>query len=296
MSAEDLETLAKPSAEDKEYTLPPVKEEDAVIRLDDVHKGFGTGARRIEPVKGVTLDIAKGSTIVLIGPSGTGKSVTLRLMLGLLDPDHGEVYVFGKKISAMSNYELGETRKRMAMLFQGGALFDSMTVGENVAFPMRAAGEKDEAKIASVVSERLRQVGLPGTEDKLPSELSGGMKKRAALARSIATRPEIILYDEPTTGLDPIMSDAIGDLINETHASLKDTNVTSIVVTHDMHVARKVADRIVMLYGGKVVGDGPPELYMRLATEDLPRDASEMDRMIRQFVRGEADGPIQPVA
>jgi phospholipid/cholesterol/gamma-HCH transport system ATP-binding protein len=171
-----------------------------------------------------------------------------------------------------------------------------MTVGENVAFPMRAAGETDEKKIQGVVSERLRQVGLPGTEDKMPSELSGGMKKRAALARSIATRPEVILYDEPTTGLDPIMSDAIGDLINDTHASLKDANVTSIVVTHDMRVAEKVADRIVMLYGGKIVGDGPPELYSRLGGGVLPADASEMDRMIRQFVRGEADGPIQTVA
>jgi phospholipid/cholesterol/gamma-HCH transport system ATP-binding protein len=161
---------------------------------------------------------------------------------------------------------------------------------------MRAAGETDEGKIQSIVSERLRQVGLPGTEAKMPSELSGGMKKRAALARSIATRPEVILYDEPTTWLDPIMSDAIGDLINDTHASLKDANVTSNVDTHDMHGAEKVADRIVMLYGGSIVGDGPPELYRRLGGGELPRDASEMDRMIRQFVRGEADGPIQTVA
>jgi phospholipid/cholesterol/gamma-HCH transport system ATP-binding protein len=122
------------------------------------------------------------------------------------------------------------------------------------------------------------------------------MKKRAALARSIATRPEVILYDEPTTGLDPIMADAISDLIIETHASLKDANVTSIVVTHDMHVAGKVADRIVMLYGGKLVGDGPPELYQRLGKGEIPENATEMDRMIRQFVRGEADGPIQTVA
>ena len=298
MSADDLETLAKPahSGEEDAASAPAHNGKECVIRLENVYKGFGTGAKRVEPVKNLSLDIERGSTLVIIGPSGTGKSVTLRLMLGLLDPDAGEVYVFGKKISAMSMMELGDARKRMAMLFQGGALFDSMTVGENVAFPMHAAGEKDENKINSVVSERLRQVGLPGTEDKMPSELSGGMKKRAALARSIATRPEVILYDEPTTGLDPIMSDAIGDLINDTHASLKDTNVTSIVVTHDMHVAEKVADRIVMLYAGNIVGDGPPQLYRRLAEGDLPADASEMDKMIRQFVRGEAEGPIQTVA
>ena len=312
MTTDDLETLAKPEGERQPPGEPArpaaapahnaagspstLKPEDCVIRLEGVYKGFGSGKKRIEPVKNLTLDIERGTTIVIIGPSGTGKSVTLRLMLGLLDPDKGEVFLFGKKISEMSNEDLGAARKRMAMLFQGGALFDSMTVGENVAFPLRADGEKDEGKIKSIVSERLRQVGLPGTEDKMPSELSGGMKKRAALARSIATRPEVILYDEPTTGLDPIMSDAIGDLINETHASLKDANVTSVVVTHDMHVAEKVADRIVMLYQGKIVGDGPPELYRGLAGGDMPDGASEMDRMIRQFVRGEADGPIQAVS
>ncbi|MCL2001595.1 MAG: ABC transporter ATP-binding protein [Planctomycetes bacterium] len=269
---------------------------EPIIRLMDVYKGFGSGYRRVQPMAGVNLDVERGKTLVIIGPSGTGKSVMLRLMLGLLDPDRGEVHVFGKKLSAVSVYELGEIRKRMTMLFQGGALFDSMTVGENVAFPMRSMGEKDEARIQAVVAEKLRQVGLPGTEDKMPSELSGGMKKRAALARSIAYRPEVILYDEPTTGLDPIMSDAIADLINETHASLKEANVTSIVVTHDMHVADKVADRILMLYGGKVVGDGPPELYRRLGSQVIPRDASETDRMIRQFVRGEAEGPIHTVA
>ncbi len=308
MSEDDLETLgkgrpneARPEPIRQDEVIPSFaceveKPLDCVIRLLDVYKGFGSGRKRIDPVKGITLDIERGKTLVIIGPSGTGKSVTLRLMLGLLEPDQGEVEVFGKNLACLNNFELGEIRKRMAMLFQGGALFDSMTVGENVAFPMRAAGEKNEQKIRDIVSQRLRQVGLPGTEDKMPSELSGGMKKRAALARSIATRPEIILYDEPTTGLDPIMSDAIGDLIIETHASLKDANVTSIVVTHDMHVATKVADRIVMLFAGRVVGDGPPELYARLGREKLPPDASERDRMIRQFVRGEAEGPIQTVA
>ncbi|MCC8189562.1 MAG: ABC transporter ATP-binding protein [Planctomycetes bacterium] len=296
-TADDVATLDRPGgAAASGAAAERADGSEAVIRLVDVHKGFGTGARRIEPVAGVSLDVERGKTLVIIGPSGTGKSVTLRLMLGLLEPDRGEVYVFGKTIAAMTNDELGAARRRMAMLFQGGALFDSMTVGENVAFPLRAMGEKDEDKIRSVVTERLRQVGLPGTEDKMPSELSGGMKKRAALARSIACSPEVILYDEPTTGLDPIMSDAIGDLIKETHASFQDAHVTSIVVTHDMHLAVKVASRIVMLYGGKVVGDGPPEEYRRLGSGEPDPNASDRDRMIRQFVRGEADGPIQPVA
>ena len=285
MSPDDLEPLVRrdaPTAED-------------IIIFENVYKGFGSGARRIEPLRGVTLNIRKGETLVIIGPSGTGKSVTLRLMTGLLDPDEGRVLVKGRDLATMSNREIGEMRTTMAMLFQSGALFDSMTVGDNVAFPLKANGEKDEAKIAKVVTEKLRQVGLPGTEDKMPSELSGGMRKRAALARSIAFQPEMILYDEPTTGLDPIMSDAIADLIIDTHASFKELHVTSIVVTHDMRVAGKVGDRIVMLYGGRVVGDGPPEMYKRLETESLPDDASESDRMIRQFVRGEAVGPIKTV-
>ncbi len=313
---DEFETLAKNGANGSNGTsgssapapLPepePVKQptqasarlpQDAIISLQDVYKGFGSGPRRVEPMRGITLSVTPGKTLVVIGPSGTGKSVMLRLMLGLLDPDQGEVWVFGKKIADMTIDELGAARRRMSMLFQSGALFDSMTVGENVAFPIKAMGERDEDKIRSIVAEKLGQVGLPNTQDKMPSELSGGMKKRAALARSIASQPEVILYDEPTTGLDPIMSDAIADLIKETHAALSDTNVTSIVVTHDMHVATKVADRVVMLYGGKVVGDGPPEMYKRLGTDPLPENASEMDRMIRQFVRGEADGPIQTVA
>jgi phospholipid/cholesterol/gamma-HCH transport system ATP-binding protein len=183
----------------------------------------------------------------------------------------------------------------MAMLFQGGALFDSMTVGENVAFPMRAMGERDDDRIAAAVRERLRQVGLPDTEDKMPSELSGGMKKRAALARSIACRPELILYDEPTTGLDPITSDAIADLINSTHELLREIDVTTIAVTHDMRVASKVGNRIIMLYGGRVVGDGTPELYRRLGSSALPSGILESEMMIRQFVLGEADGPIRTI-
>jgi phospholipid/cholesterol/gamma-HCH transport system ATP-binding protein len=269
---------------------------EIIIRLEDVHKGFGSGERRVVPMAGVSLSVERGSRLVVIGPSGTGKSVMLRLILGLLEPDRGDIVVFGRNIASLDNYELSEIRKRIAMLFQGGALFDSMTVGENVAFPMRAMGERDERKIGEIVGERLRQVGLPGTEDKMPAELSGGMRKRAALARSIACRPEVILYDEPTTGLDPITSDAIADLINATHRSLADVGVTSIIVTHDMRVAGKTADRILMLYGGRIVGDGPPELYARLGADGQPGAAGETEMMIRQFVRGEAEGPIHTVA
>ena len=269
---------------------------EIVIRLEDVHKGFGSGERRVVPMAGVSLSVERGSRLVVIGPSGTGKSVMLRLILGLLEPDRGDIVVFGRNIASLGNYELGEIRKRIAMLFQGGALFDSMTVGENVAFPLRATGERDEEKIGEIVNERLRQVGLPDTEDKMPAELSGGMRKRAALARSIACRPEVILYDEPTTGLDPITSDAIADLINATHHSLAGVGVTSVIVTHDMRVAGKTADRILMLYGGRIVGDGPPELYARLGRDEAQGEAGETEMMIRQFVRGEAEGPIHTVA
>ncbi|MBN2712729.1 MAG: ABC transporter ATP-binding protein [Planctomycetes bacterium] len=261
-----------------------------IIEMKDVYKSFGT----LHVLRGISLEVKKGETLVIIGQSGTGKSVTLRLMIGLLVQDSGDVFFEGNSVKDMDEFALVSMRKRMSMLFQGGALFDSLTVGENVAFGLRAQGEKDEAKIRSIVTERLGQVGLPGTEDKMPSELSGGMKKRAALARSIAEMPELILYDEPTTGLDPIMSDAIADLILETRAALKDMNVTSIVVTHDMHVATKTADRIVMLHGGNVVGEGPPEYFEEIRERDKNNLKSKQEEMIRQFVRGEAVGPIMP--
>ncbi|MDR0362903.1 MAG: ATP-binding cassette domain-containing protein [Planctomycetota bacterium] len=307
MTPDDLATLAKPANGNGTAGRTgsvAAGDRDDVIVFDNVHKGFGVGSKRTEPLRGVSLRVRRGERLVIIGPSGTGKSVTLRLMLGLLDPDSGTVTVEGRDLSGLDIDELGVLRKRMSMLFQSGALFDSMTVGENVAFPLRAAGERDEAKIAKTVAEKLRQVGLPDTEEKMTSELSGGMKKRAALARSIASRPDIILYDEPTTGLDPIMSDAIAELIIETHEKLRqecdddpegNRSITSIVVTHDMHVASKVADRIVMLYDGRVVGDAPPGEYRRLGSNVLPKDAGKHDQMIRQFVRGEAAGPIRTV-
>lgn len=264
-----------------------------LLTLEDVHKGFGAGKRRVDPLRGVSIDVVPGETLVVIGPSGTGKSVTLRLLIGLLDPDQGRVLFEGRDLADFSSDELDTMRRRMSMLFQSGALFDSMTVGENVAYPLRIRGENDEAKIAKTVETKLRQVGLEGVEDKMPSELSGGMRKRAALARSIVADPEVIFYDEPTTGLDPIMSDAIADLINTTRRAMD--HITSIVVTHDMHVAEKVADRMVMLYDGHVVGVGPPDYFRRLGTAPEGEAKTPHERMIRQFVRGVAQGPIRVV-
>ncbi len=261
-----------------------------ILTLEDIHKSFGT----LDVLQGIDLAVRRGETLVIIGQSGTGKSVTLRLMIGLLDPDRGRVLFEGEDIGGYNDQQLALMRERFAMLFQGGALFDSMSVGDNVAFGLRALGERDEGRIRDVVREKLRQVGLPDTEGKMPAELSGGMKKRAALARAIAVDPEVILYDEPTTGLDPIMSDAIADLIIETREALREKNATSIVVTHDMHVALKTADRIVMLHQGRIVAEGPPEQYRRLR-EATEAPEEEADRMVRQFVRGEAEGPITAV-
>lgn len=264
---------------------------DYIIELDDVHKGFPG----IQVLRGITIRVERGETLVVIGQSGTGKSVSLRLMIGLLAPDSGKALFEGGEIVNFSETELVAMRRRMSMLFQGGALFDSLTVGENVGFALRTHGDKSEDEIQEIVDLRLRQVGLPGTQDKMPSELSGGMKKRAALARSIAEEPEVILYDEPTTGLDPIMSDAIADLILDTRENLKNKNVTSIVVTHDMHVAMKTADRIIMLHRGRIVGEGPPEFFADLREKESDAGLPENEHMIRQFVRGEAVGPIEAV-
>ena len=262
-----------------------------IIVLENVYKSFGD----LHVLVDVSIRVKRGETLVIIGQSGVGKSVTLRLMIGLLEPGRGRVFFEGEDISAFDEYKLTKMRAHFAMLFQGGALFDSLTVGENVAFGIRAGGETDEKRINQTVSKKLQQVGLPGTEDKMPAELSGGMKKRAALARAIAEDPEVVLYDEPTTGLDPIMSDAIADLIIETREALKDKNVTSIVVTHDMHVALKTADRLIMLHGGRIVGEGTPEYFQEIRERADGSSFTDQEAMIRQFVRGEAVGPIQVV-
>jgi phospholipid/cholesterol/gamma-HCH transport system ATP-binding protein len=196
---------------------------------------------------GASLTVERGETMVILGPSGTGKSVLLRHINGLTKPDSGQVFVCGRDVVPLTEEELVEVRLRVSMLFQGGALFDSMNVFDNVAFPMREHTEMTPGEIQQRVAEKLSMVGLPGTQRKMPSELSGGMRKRVALARSIALDPEIILFDEPTTGLDPINSEKINELIDDLNERLK---ATFVVVTHDIVSARTIADRVAFLHGG----------------------------------------------
>ena len=230
-------------------------------------------------LKDVSLTIKAGETMVIIGRSGCGKSVLLKHMIGLMKPDQGEVFIQGTPISRLDGPALDKIRMRFGMLFQGAALFDSMTASENVAFPLREHTSLREPEIAQRVQECLQLVGLEGVEELSPAELSGGMRKRVGLARALAMSPEIILYDEPTTGVDPIMGDILNDLIVALRDRLK---VTSVVVTHDMRSAYKVADRIAMLYNGAIVAVGTPEEIRQSANP-----------LVRQFIEGSAVGPIQ---
>jgi len=245
------------------------------IEFDNVHKSF----RGQKVLDGLNLSIPRGKTTVIIGRSGGGKSVALKHMIGLLRPDRGGIRVHGEEITTLDKEGLNRVRRGFGMLFQEGALFDSMTVGENVAFPLREHSKLGREEIASRVQRMLSTVGLPGVEDKMPSELSGGMRKRVGLARALILGPEIVLFDEPTSGLDPIMADVINHLIRSLQ---HDLNVTSISVTHDMTSASKVADRVAMLHGGKIVFEGSVEEVR-----------NTKDPIVQQFVRGEADGPIR---
>lgn len=269
---------------------------DYILELDNVSKSFGD----LHVLKGVTIRIPKGETLVVIGQSGVGKSVSLRLMIGLLTADSGEARFCGRDIAGMNETALTEMRKSFALLFQSGALFDSLTVAENIAFGPRMSGVRDEAVLQVIVEEQLHSVGLgvsgfPNMPTKMPSQLSGGQRKRVALARALAQKPEVLLYDEPTTGLDPIMSDAVADLILTTRDVLREKNLTSVIVTHDMHVAIKTADRIIMLHGGEIVGEGSPDYFVAIRDKPDAAGLTEPERMIRQFVRGEAEGPIHAV-
>jgi phospholipid/cholesterol/gamma-HCH transport system ATP-binding protein len=217
---------------------------ETVVQFLDVWKRYG--AREV--LAGVNLKIRRGEVLCILGPSGTGKSVALRHINGLTKPDAGDVRVFDESIVPLSEEQLAPIRRRLAMLFQGGALFDSMNVEQNVAFPLKEHTDKTSSEIAQLVAEKLEMVGLPGTQKKMPAELSGGMKKRIALARSIALEPEIILYDEPTTGLDPVTSEKIAQLIVDLNLRL---HTTSVVVTHDVVAARTVADRLAFLHQGR---------------------------------------------
>ncbi len=244
--------------------------------MTDVHKAFGPKV----VLDGVTLEVAKGESLVIIGGSGTGKSVTIKCIQGLIKPDSGSIQIDGREIVGMGERELEEVNAQTGMLFQGAALFDSLNIWENVAFGLIQGKKMKRADAKEIAIEKLRQVGLsPDVAPLYPDEVSGGMKKRIGLARAIATNPELIFFDEPTTGLDPIMSDVINDLIRR---CVSDLGSTSVTITHDMSSVRKIADKVAMLYKGKIIWYGP--------VGDIDRSG---DPYVEQFINGRAEGPIQ---
>ena len=245
------------------------------LTFDGVHKRFG----RHHVLRGLDMQIPRGKTTVIIGRSGTGKSVTLKHAMGLVPPDEGRIWVGDRELTRMGSTERRAIRLRFGMVFQHAALFDSLSVYENVAFPLREHTELPEADVRARVEGVLSDVGLLFAIDKQPDELSGGMKKRAGLARALVHTPEILLYDEPTTGLDPILTAAIDDLIFDTQA--RNVGMTSLVVSHDMKATFRIADHILFLHDGVVVASGPPEAF---------QDSD--DPLVRQFVEGRLDGPM----
>lgn len=248
---------------------------NSLIRLKDVSKSF-QGRKVLDDI---SLEVFPGETLVIIGRSGVGKSTILKHIAGLLNPDSGEVWVEGQDVSQLREGELNELRKKMGVVFQYAALFDSLTVFENVAFRLLRDFKMPLSQAVEVVTKKLELVGLKSDLlDLKPAQLSGGMRKRVGLARAIAGEPEIILYDEPTSGLDPVSSEAINDLVLDMQKKL---GVTSIVVTHDMHSAYKVANRIAMIYDGKIIGTGTPEEIK-----------ASQDPYIHQFVTGSVEGPM----
>lgn len=251
------------------------KEPKIKIRVVNLHKSFSDN----HVLRGVNLEVREGESMVVIGGSGSGKTVLIKCIIGLMEPDEGKIYVDGLEITSLSEKRMNEVRKKFGMLFQWGALFDSMTVWENVGFGLRHQTHLSDEEIKRIAIEKLALVGLKNVEDLMPSELSGGMKKRVSLARAIATEPEILLYDEPTTGIDPIMADAINDLIIQMREKL---NVTSIAITHDMKSAYKIGDRIAMLFQGRIIEVGTPEEI---------RNSS--NPIVQQFIEGRSEGPIK---
>jgi len=245
-----------------------------MIELVDLCKSFGDN----HVLRGVSLEIKEGESMVVIGCSGSGKSVIMKHVIGILKPDRGKVFIQGADLWSLGEKDLNRLRQKFGMLFQYAALFDSLSVEENVGFALVQHKKKNRNDIQKRVKQCLELVGLPGVEKKRPSELSGGMKKRVGLARAIALQPEIILYDEPTTGLDPIMADAINNLIIDMREKL---HVTSLSITHDMVSAYKIADRIAMLYEGKIVEVGSPDEIR-----------NSKNPVVHQFINGMAQGPI----
>lgn len=246
-----------------------------MIRVVDLHKAFGGN----KVLRGVNFRLRRGETLVIIGQSGCGKSVLLKHIMGLLKPDRGKVFVDDIEITSLGEDELHRITRKFGMLFQGTALFDSMTVGENVAFGLERYTDYSKEQIKELVRENLAKVGLRDIEHLMPYELSGGMRKRVGLARAIAYKPDIILYDEPSTGIDPIRADAINDLIIRMK---KEMNATELIITHDMVSAYKIADRIGMLYEGKIIEIGTPEEI-----------ENSKNPIIQQFIHGRAEGPIE---
>ncbi len=243
------------------------------IRVENLRKSFGEKV----VLDRIDLSIAEGESLVIIGSSGTGKSVLLKHLIGLIAPDSGKIYVDGLDFWALSDKERTAVRKKFGMSFQEGALFDSMSVFDNVAFPLRRSGRPPH-EVRKRVRECLDMVHLPNVEDKRPSELSGGMRRRVGFARAIAHQPEILLFDEPNTGLDPIMTDVIDEVILELKERLDPTIAT---ITHHMASARKIGDRIALLHAGKIIYEAPPDEFLR---SDHPA--------VRQFVEGRAEGPL----
>lgn len=245
-----------------------------MINIQELYKSFDDN----NVFKGVSLTVETGEILALIGRSGIGKSVLLRHIVGLIKPDSGRVLVEGEDICRLRSGDLQQLRRRLGLLFQGGALFDSMTVFDNVAFPLREKTVMSEEEISEKVMTELERVGLSGTEERYPSQLSGGMRKRAALAREIVWHPEIMLFDEPTTGLDPVISNAILNLIDTLHKRL---NFTGIIVTHEVPEVFRIVDKVAMLHEGVIVAVGTPEEIL-----------SSQNPIVQQFIKGETEGPI----
>lgn len=248
-----------------------------MIEIRNLKKAFGSNV----VLGGVNLTIESGKITVILGRSGEGKSVLLKHLIGLLRPDSGQVLMDGVDVFALSDREYDKLRQKFGMLFQSGAIFDSMTVAENVAFPLVEHTKLSKKEIRSIVAEKLRRVGLRGVEDMMPSELSGGMRKRVALARAIVMDPEIVLFDEPTTGLDPIMSDSVGQLMLDTQKAQK---TTYFAITHDIHLAFKIADKLALLHEGVIVEEGTVAQFKE-----------SKDPKIIQFLTGSSEGPIKVI-
>jgi phospholipid/cholesterol/gamma-HCH transport system ATP-binding protein len=249
-------------------------EPDVEISIRELTKSFGPQT----VLEDITFDVPKGKVTVLLGPSGTGKSVFLKHLVGLLKPDRGEIWIDGKNVPALSEKELYQVRRKFGVLFQDGALFGSMNVYDNVAFPLREHTKKRESEIKEIVDEKLAMVGLTGAETKLPGEISGGMKKRAGLARGLVLDPEIVLFDEPDSGLDPVRTAFLNELIIDLNRQLE---ATFMVVTHDISTAKRVSDYIGMLYRRNLVRFGPAH---EMFESEIP--------VVRQFLAGDTEGPI----